>query len=211
MLNQTPKDALIQEIQFLVSQILHDFISHFTAISTGLDMPLHMAKEIFPMLLHSRQQLNAYLNVMRYLFSQGNGSDHSGTDMITAYGTSLGITITGHGEHHNKIITGLTLWAIKQVQARSQTRISRTNNTIHIDSPCLKPHLCDVTVLLGQTNIKSPRDSLSAYLARLLAQSELSLTTHSPSGQELIIQLHPAAQTSAPVDPAAFPMASYSS
>ncbi|MBM3631633.1 MAG: hypothetical protein FJX00_01410 [Alphaproteobacteria bacterium] len=208
MLNQIPKDAVIQEIQFLVSQILHDFISHFTAISTGLDMPLHMAKEIFPMLLHSRQQLNAYLNIMRYLFSQGNGSDHSGTDMITAYGASLGITVTGHGEHHNKIITG---WAIKQVQARSQARISRTNNTIHIDSPCLKPHLCDVTVLLGQTNIKSPRDSLSAYLARLLAQSELSLTTHSPSGQELIIQLHPAAQTSAPVDPAAFPMVSYPS
>ena len=208
MLNPMPKDAVIQEIQFLVSQILHDFISHFTAISTGLDMPLHMAKEIFPMLLHSRQQLNAYLNVMRYLFSQGNGSD-SGTDMITAYGTSLGITITGHCAHHNKIITGLTLWAIKQVQARSQTCISLTNDAIHIHSPCLKPHLCDISVLLGQANIKSPRDSLSAYLARLLAQSGMSLTTHSPSGQELVIKWHAQSQTGSPAEPAAFPTASY--
>jgi hypothetical protein len=211
MLNQMPKDAVIQEIQFLVSQILHDFISHFTAISTGLDMPLHMAKEIFPMLLHSRQQLNAYLNVMRYLFSQGNGSDHSGTDMITAYGTSLGISITGHSDHHSKIITGLTLWAIKQVQARSQTCVSRTNNAIHIHSPCLKPDLCDISVLLGQTNIKSPRDSLSAYLARLLAQSGMSLTAHSPNSQELVIELHPEAQTSAPVEPKVFHMTSYPS
>jgi hypothetical protein len=198
MSNPMPKDALIQEIQFLVSQILHDFISHFTAISTGLDMPLHMAKEIFPMLLHSRQQLNAYLNVMRYLFSQGNGADHSGTDMMTAYGASLGITITGHSDRHNKIITGLTLWAIKQVQARSQTCISRTHHAIHIHSPCLKPNVFDVSILLGQTNIKSPRDSFSAYLARLLVQSEISLTTHSPSGQEFVIQLQPKDQTSSP-------------
>ncbi len=198
-----PKDPVIQEIQFLVSQILHDFISHFTAISTGLDMPLHMAKEIFPMLVHSRQQLNAYLNVMRYLFSQGNGSDN-GTDMIAAYGSSLGITITGHSMHHNKIITGLTLWAIKQVQARSQTSISRTNDAIHIHSPCLKPDLCDVSVLLGETNIKSPRDSLSAYLARLLVQFGMSLTTHRPSDQELVMELHAKAQSSTPVEPKEF-------
>lgn len=190
MITTAYKDASIQEVQFLVSQILHDFISHFTAISTGLDMPLHMAKEIFPMLLLSRQQLNAYLNVMRYLFSQGDGSDQTSTDMVTAYGDSLGITITGQAEKNHKIITGLTLWAIKQVQARSQTHISRTNYSIHIHSHSLKPELCDVTVLLGTNTIKGPRDSLSAYLARLLAQSDLSLTTHSPSGQELILELH---------------------
>ena len=190
MTNPLLKDSTTQEIQFLVSQILHDFISQFTAISTGLDMPLHMAKEIFPMLLHSRQQLNSYLNVMRYLFSQGDGADKQSTDMITTYGQSLGITITGHADRNSKIITGLTLWAIKQVQARSQTTIVRTYDRIHIRSNSLQPKRCDVSVLLGEDSIKSPRDSLSGYLVRLLTQSHLSLSTHSPSDQELVLELH---------------------
>jgi len=184
-----PKDPVAQEIQGLVSQILHDFISHFTAISTGLEMPVHMAKDIFPMLTQSRQQLNAYLNLMRYLFSQGEGADQQGTQMIVAYGDTLGIIIQGHSLHNCKLITGLTLWAMKLFQGRCQTIITREDNRICMLCPALKMPTHEMNVLLNKEPCKSPRDSLSAYLSRLLHQEKLSVSFDFPTPQEMIISL----------------------
>lgn len=184
------RDPVTEEMQYLVSQILHDFISHFTAISTGLDMPVHMAPEIFPMLLQSRQQLNAYLNVLRYMFSQGDGSDRQGTDMITAYGHTLGIVILGHSSSHRKIITGLTLWAMKQVHGKSNTTITRQEKSIHMQSLALKTQGLDTRVLFGQEPCTNPRDSFAAYVARLVEQEGVGLSIEFPSAQELFLTLH---------------------
>lgn len=183
------RDPIVQETQCLVSQILHDFISYFTAISTGLDMPLHMAKDIFPILIQSRQQINAYLNVMRYVFAQGEGSDQQGEQMMAAYGKTLGILITGRAKSFCKIMTGLILWATKQVHGRSETTIAYQENTLHVRSSSLKAHSYEMDVLLNLAPCKSPRDSFSAYLARLLQQQELSLTAEYPTQGELILRL----------------------
>jgi hypothetical protein len=185
-----PQESSVGETQLLVSQILHDFISHFTAISTGLDMPLHMAKEIFPMLLQSRQQLNAYLNVMRFLFAQGDGDDQQGPEMVAQYANSMGVSITVQAQPEAKIMTGLTLWVIKHLFARNQTNITWGNRTLHVRSAALQMHTPEWEVLLGNAPCKSPRDSFSAYLARLLNQKNITLELTSPLSKEIVFRLH---------------------
>ena len=184
-----PKPFSIEETQLLVSQILHDFISHFTAISTGLDMPLHMAKEIFPMLLHSRQQLNAYLNLMRFLFAQGDGDAQQGLDMVTMYGKSLGISIAGQAQPQSKIMAGLTLWAIKHLFIRNQSDITWGQSMVHIRGTPLSIQTAEWGVLLGQSLCKTPRDSLSAYLAQLLYQKNMMLEITAPLPKEIVFRL----------------------
>jgi sulfatase maturation enzyme AslB (radical SAM superfamily) len=155
-------------------------------------MPLHMAKEIFPMLTQSRQQLNAYLNVMRLLFTQGESMDQSGIKMVTAYGNTIGITITGSTQGHDKIMTGLTLWAMKHIHNKAQSLITLNNNTLHIHhSYVVTPNTHESEVLLNRALCKSPKDSLSAYLARLLDQEHLALTIENPGPKELLLTLVP--------------------
>jgi hypothetical protein len=193
MQKQSP-DAFANEIQWLVSQIIHDFISHFTAISTGLDMPLHMATEIFPMLSQSRQQLNAYLNVMRFMFTQGESTDQNmGIKIVTAYGQSLGIAITGTVNENDKIMTGLTLWAMKHIHNKSQSLITLDKNSLHIQHSYVLTPNYDADVLLDNALCSSPKDSFSAYLSRLIHQKNLSVTIKSPGPKELHVTLHPRA------------------
>lgn len=183
------QESTIGETQWLVSQILHDFISHFTAISTGLDLPIHMATEIFPILLQSRQQINAYLNVMRFLFSQGDGQDLQGPEKIIDYGNTMGVSINIGFPTHHKIMTGLTLWAIKRIFVRNQTDIRWEDRLLYVRSPSLAMQVPEIQVLLGHTQCHNVKDSFSAYLARLIHQKKMFLEVSYPSSKELLFCL----------------------
>jgi hypothetical protein len=153
-------------------------------------MPLHMAKEIFPMLLQSRQQLNAYLNLMRFLFAQGDGDAQQGLDMVTQYAKTLGILVTGQAQTHAKIMTGLTLWAMKHLFVRSQSDITWGDRIVHVRSASLQVQMAEYNVLLGNAVCQTPKDSFSAYLARLLYQNNMTLEITSPLPKELVLRLH---------------------
>ena len=118
--------------------------------------------------------------------------DQSGIKMVTAYGNALGITIRGNVHAHDKIMTGLALWAMKHIHNKAQSQIIIDHLSLHIHhSYVVTPNMWDAEVLLHQAPCKSPKDSLSAYLARLLHQENLSITIASPGPKELVFTLHP--------------------
>jgi hypothetical protein len=63
---------LLRAAQALVSQILHDLISPYSALSTGLDIVSDHKGELWKMMILSKNQMGVLLSLFRAIFATGD-------------------------------------------------------------------------------------------------------------------------------------------
>ena len=176
------QDHSLYKTQLLISQILHDMISPFSALSTGLDLVEGKTDDIWPLICQSRDHLYAQMVMLRFIFSYGEGSYEESLQACTLYSKSLGITLQGTPPKDSvayKLSVALGFWVMKHHRSGSGLALlewGEPNSLIQFHSSCIKDVPKDDSILELGGAISSPQETFAAYIHILLENYHKKIT-----------------------------------
>lgn len=165
----------LKNSQILLSQVLHDFISLFTALSAGIDLVNNHPEEIWPLVYQSQKRLNVYIHLVRFIFSPGEGVTEEAQRILLEYGSFFSIGIRGAIKEHCKLMLGLCFWLTKQCQNRPDSLLIISDNSLVFSAPVMRSHLEEDHMLQYGGTCRGPQDSYSHYLHALAAEQQIQI------------------------------------
>lgn len=100
----------LKGLQILLSQILHDLISPFSALSAGLDLPLKDRNEMESFMQEAKKRLHLQLILFRFIFSDSEGSMGEAIKIVQSYAQLSGIEVSGESQLLPKIFVLSAFW-----------------------------------------------------------------------------------------------------
>lgn len=160
----------LKETQLLFSQIIHDLISLFTSLSTGIDFAQDTQGEVWELVKKAKDQLYAKISLFRFVFGIGEGNPQDANNMIQHFGKAFNIEIEIKNpmNENPKLVLALALWLAKQTKnSQGATLIFDTKKlTLSSPHPFISAEQDDV--LQGIRCFQSCQESYAGYIASLL-------------------------------------------
>ena len=158
----------LNEVQNIFSQVLHDFIGHFTPFSAGMEILTDLQDPVWDLIQSAKNQMYAQINLIRFLFRQGIGTNKEAQSVLKTYMEHEKITINGCIRCFPKVTAGLALWLSKQVYGNSTPHLFIKESSISIQADHVRQDAQseDKTLISGQS-INSPREGYALYLFHL--------------------------------------------
>ena len=166
----------IKEVQNIFSQVLHDFISHFTPLSSGMEMITSLQDPIWTLIQSSKNKIYAQINLIRFVFGPGSSTNQEAQTLLKKYMEHMHISITGSIQCHPKIICGLSLWLSKNAYSHHPFRlhINEESISIHADHVRQDAKKEDI-ILMNGSAIDNPGEGYALYLFHLLRMEKIRL------------------------------------
>jgi len=166
----------IKEVQNIFAQVLHDFISHFTPLSSGMEMITSLQDPIWTLIQSSKNQIYAQINLIRFVFGPGSSTNQETQTLLKQYMEHMNVSITGSIQSHPKIVCGLSLWMTKNAYGHHPLRlcISKDSISIHADHVRQDAEKEDIILMHGST-IHNPREGYALYLFHLSCMEKIRL------------------------------------
>lgn len=167
----------LNAVQNIFAQVLHDFISHFTPLSAGMEMLTSLQDPAWHVIQESKNQMYAQINLIRFLFGPGMGTNKEAQNLTKQYMEHTNISIDGSIGCYPKITAGLALWMSKQVYG-STSRLYIDNKGLSIQSEYVRQDAAEDAALLTGQCIHSPRIGYALYLFHLTQMEKINLSVH---------------------------------
>jgi len=175
----TKRFLSITEVQYIFSQVLHDFISHFTPFSAGMEMLTSLQDPVWDLIQDAKNQMYAQINLIRFLFGQGAGTNKESQGVLKKYMEHENISITGSINCCPKLVCGLALWLSKQVYGHGPSFLFIGEKSASIQADHVRQDAQDEdNVLTSGTSIDSPKEGYALYLFHLAYLERLDLHVH---------------------------------
>lgn len=177
------EDTSLKGTQLLLSQILHDLISPFSALSAGMDLlSNHQGKnnDLIGLIQVSKDQLCVRLALFRSLFGYTkSGLDNETYPLLKDYLKEMKIVLplTIPSDISPKIIANCCFWLTKQAISKGGSLEFQAQGPYRLDislvTTDIRENSSEDPVLLGHELPASPQTSYAYYLWGLLRQSAL--------------------------------------
>jgi hypothetical protein len=170
------------ELQMLCSQLLHDLISPFSAISTGVDLLCEQSiddKDLIQMIHSSKNQLQERLLLFRIIFGYGN-QDHEVINVFKDYLKEINVKHEIHVLPHccPKFLITAGFWLTKQIsykQGLLEVHQSETALELTISQATLRDNKTEDEIVMGSRTVSSPRETYASYLRQMIESKKLQL------------------------------------
>lgn len=152
--------------QCLVSQVLHDVISGFTAVAAGIDFGPQ--GDLWDMVVSAKTQLHHLLCLLRFAFSTSEGTAQDAHAVLSGYAVAHDITL--HGQVHTdsiKLTLAAALWMGKHRHPGRPTDLILAPHGITGCGAFFAPSDRTATLLSCPAPARSPQESYACYLADL--------------------------------------------
>ena len=158
----------LKETQLLFSQIIHDLISLFTSLSTGIDFAQDTQGEVWELVKRAKDQLYAKISLFRFIFSTGEGNVQDASKMIHHFGKAFNIEIKGNISENPKLVLALAVWLVKQTKNPQGVALIFDATKLTLSSPHPLTSAEQDEVLQGTRCFQSCQESYAGYIASLL-------------------------------------------
>jgi hypothetical protein len=175
----------LKEVELFLSQVLHDLISPFSALSAGVDllMDIPEQEELISLLHCSKQQLSARLSFFRALFGYG-GQDSETLRLLESHLSEQQVTYDWTQTPMTKALMALCFWASKQLASKTghvTVRCIEEEYVIEISDVRLRHVTSEDAILLGEALPTSPRDTYAFFTKMLLMAEDRQLSLYRSS------------------------------
>ncbi len=175
-----PRSPLsINALQHLVSQILHDLITHFTSFSLGVDHITSLQDPMWQTVHKAKNQMYEQINLVRYLFMSGMGVGKDAQALLHSYVAGINIEIKGTIDQHPRMTCGLAWWLSKQIYGSKTGQIVIQKNCLSIHADHVRQDVGNEDTILetGQPSA-NPREGVAWYVFHLASLADQSLSVH---------------------------------
>jgi hypothetical protein len=179
------------QMRHLMAQVVHDLISAFTSLSAGLD--LGPDPQLWPLVNSARNQLQALLCLMRFLFGSSDGQAQEAQELLNGYAKGMKVALTGVLHSPTRLHVGLGFWLLRQVRPTQQGTLVLGAQGMTLYGNGLRLGQEDLPVLQTGLSAQSPRSSYAYYLAFLAQEAGLSICVQEAQDRiDLVVAPSPA-------------------